>query len=973
MGGGNFFSLSNIIFTDQEAVLSTTSTTSMRPLVQSTNGTLDNRSQVLISECEFEGFKNGTFVFESFESDVIGDDVPTFLAVQSSVFSRNSGTANSTFPGSSGCCAGAIDIASAANLVIGIGNSVFAENNSTGSGGAIRVVGSASEPSPRTSVSIVFSSFDSNRAQEQGGALGLFNVSNVLTTGINVTRNFSVEEGGGIVLIDGGSTSFETATFFQNIGKGDGGGGGGVYVSEAGPIAVRTSNFTGNQGSALRLLDSLGSVRIETSTFESNLNIEQGGAVSVRQRNRDGDLLDLIVDECVFLNNNSTNQGGGFFAQFTSFFPPDGTFGPPLTVIDTEFTNNTCESGGAGLYAQGTESVTIMRSNFTGNEVKLSDGGAIEVENVGDVGVDVTDCSFRANRARFDGGALSVNVRNFQADVRVSSYAFDMNESRDRDGGGIFISESGGNFIERSNFTNNQSIGRGGAILVADFSSLDVNDAVFTSNHAMGSSGGIFTQNGTVSLRTSMFTGNSAESDGGAVFIVNATEGVTMDACSFVNNTSTLSAGAVAILGDTRLSGVAGPTGPIVVLDSDFNNNTALDFAGALLVNDATTLAINGTLFSGNLQGDPLASGGAALVTEVRERTTISDCTFRENNATGSGGALAVAQIPAGSDVFVLNTTFDENRSFGETGQGGAVEVAGVADASITFGECRFTNNTASRNGGAIGVVSSESATLLVMESSFVGNVVLGNNNLYGRIGGGGICANNVRNVGIQNSTFTECTTFASSSIGGGVAVDTVSRDVVLETSSFVRCSSGFDMQSSTANFGGGVGLTNVNGSTIVIGSDFIDNFADRAGGGIDVRDSNTLLSVLPSASGKQSTFIRNVADTTGGAIQLTNSGNGTLTSQGNELTAVILNAIFTDNTATSSIGGAIRIDEGEGDLNFTNNVFEGNEARFRGGAIDAEAKGNLQLTFFNENNIFDNNVAQADPDFSLTGYTEVV
>ena len=74
MGGGNFFSLSNIIFTDQEAVLSTTSTTSMRPLVQSTNGTLDNRSQVLISECEFEGFKNGTFVFESFESDGIGDD-----------------------------------------------------------------------------------------------------------------------------------------------------------------------------------------------------------------------------------------------------------------------------------------------------------------------------------------------------------------------------------------------------------------------------------------------------------------------------------------------------------------------------------------------------------------------------------------------------------------------------------------------------------------------------------------------------------------------------------------------------------------------------------------------------------------------------------------------------------------------------------------------------------------------------------
>ena len=59
----------------------------------------------------------------------------------------------------------------------------------------------------------------------------------------------------------------------------------------------------------------------------------------------------------------------------------------------------------------------------------------------------------------------------------------------------------------------------------------------------------------------------------------------------------------------------------------------------------------------------------------------------------------------------------------------------------------------------------------------------------------------------------------------------------------------------------------------------------------------------------------------------------------------------------------------GAGDLNCTNNIFERNEAQFRGGAIDAT--GVNERFFFNNDNVFENNIANSDPDFFLEEYVE--
>lgn len=89
---------------------------------------------------------------------------------------------------------------------------------------------------------------------------------------------------------------------------------------------------------------------------------------------------------------------------------------------------------------------------------------------------------------------------------------------------------------------------------------------------------------------------------------------------------------------------------------------------------------------------------GALKATGVN--LVVRNCSFQDNEATQSGGAIAMS---GGGSLTVLGSEFSNNSATGtvaEPGTGGAIHVDGAA--SITLTDTVFRNNTAAQGGGAI-------------------------------------------------------------------------------------------------------------------------------------------------------------------------------------------------------------------------------------------------------------------------------
>ena len=865
--------------------------------------------------------------------------------------------------------------------------------------------------------------FIANHAGIAGAALAWIVVEKITIDDYKFYNNTADYSGGAIFVGPGSDNCTIKNSIFEgnhitnesDIVLGDYLGGAGGAIAWIGAYgSVLNSNFTDNNatyGGAIYVGSIGGSTNINNSIFTDNHALVHGGAIYL-------DASAVSVNNSAFYNNTAVNGGalhaGGVGTDnyiYSSVFEGNnatGGHGGAVNwlaaaghIIDTNFTANNADYGGA-LYLNGVSSNSTISNVIFRNNTAVYNGGAIDCNSermnltntlfdnnyAGEYGAALCREStatsgfggynnFTNNHAGIAGAALAwMGVK----DIKINHYIF-INNTADKSGGAIYVSEGSDNciinnsYFERNSITNATG-GHGGAIDIVGNNATIINSN-FTLNRAMYG-GAIFAGNlsGDAHAYNVSFTYNHALVDGGAVQVRGS--GVILNETHFYNNTAERNGGAIYVGGTGENNGIyssdftdnsANSHGGAVdwrasageVIDSNFTRNTA-EYGGAIYLNGVSANSkVRGVIFTNN---SALKNGGAIDCNATKMNLTN---TLFEDNYAGEYGA-ALCRETGATGGFGYNNTFIRN----EAGIAGAA-LAWMDVSDININLYNFTDNTAGKSGGAI-YVSENSNNCTISNSYFAGNnVTNGRGGAIDWLGADGRVINttfkdslasyggaiyigvNSNNTSINNSTFDSChalvnggaiewyghngrindTTFNNSfaiEYGGAIA-GFDAQNMTISNSEFNYNSALGPLDSNNGIHGEGGAVYWVNGNNLnVINTTFHGNEAHSNGGGISAVNCND--STLYNVSFTKGDAFRN-----GGAVSYVNSNNLTI-----EL------ATF-DNLGAVYAGGAIYLDNISGKI--MNSSFNNTKAAWDyGGAISVN--GNISIS----NSTFDNYIA---------------
>ena len=334
-----------------------------------------------------------------------------------------------------------------------VGNSTFVNNTATSIGGAIINNGK---------LVVDNSAFEDNAANYYGGAI--FNWDD-----LQVTNS----------AFDGNDILVRNIRAMDNVDHG----GAAIYNWKNGKLDISKSNFTNNiknykNGDRLvGAVATIGDATISDSYFVNNSG-RWGGALSVMGGEFSSATNFIDIDGTKFVNNSALYGGAMFvwgsnYAISNSVFDNNSAFGKgnmtpnnnnggalvvtqgniPIsgTIINSNFTNNKAQYGGAAWINEGT--VDISNSNFINNTATV-EAGAIGFEPAyTKITATVHGTNFINNTAGVDGGAIYSN-----GDLRISDSDFDNNKAQKAD---IIYSNIDGllsiNGNNYSNYTENKA------------------------------------------------------------------------------------------------------------------------------------------------------------------------------------------------------------------------------------------------------------------------------------------------------------------------------------------------------------------------------------------------------------------------------------------------------------------------------------------------------------------------------------
>ena len=359
-----------------------------------------------------------------------------------------------------------------------VGNSTFVNNTATSIGGAIINNGK---------LVVDNSAFEDNAANYYGGA--------ILNNGKLVVDNSAFEDNaanyyGGAIFnwddlqvtnsaFDGNDILVRNIRAMDNVDHG----GAAIYNWKNGKLDISKSNFTNNiknykNGDRLvGAVATIGDATISDSYFVNNSG-RWGGALSVMGGEFSSATNFIDIDGTKFVNNSALYGGAMFvwgsnYAISNSVFDNNSAFGKgnmtpnnnnggalvvtqgniPIsgTIINSNFTNNKAQYGGAAWINEGT--VDISNSNFINNTATV-EAGAIGFEPAyTKITATVHGTNFINNTAGVDGGAIYSN-----GDLRISDSDFDNNKAQKAD---IIYSNIDGllsiNGNNYSNYTENKA------------------------------------------------------------------------------------------------------------------------------------------------------------------------------------------------------------------------------------------------------------------------------------------------------------------------------------------------------------------------------------------------------------------------------------------------------------------------------------------------------------------------------------
>ena len=334
-----------------------------------------------------------------------------------------------------------------------VGNSTFVNNTATSIGGAIINNGK---------LVVDNSAFEDNAANYYGGAI--FNWDD-----LQVTNS----------AFDGNDILVRNIRAMDNVDHG----GAAIYNWKNGKLDISKSNFTNNiknykNGNLLvGAVATIGDATISDSYFVNNSG-RWGGALSVMGGEFSIATNFIDIDGTKFVNNSALYGGAMFvwgsnYSISNSVFDNNSAFGKgnmtpnnnnggalvvtqgniPIsgTIINSNFTNNKAQYGGAAWINEGT--IDISNSNFINNTATV-EAGAIGFEPAyTKITATVYGTNFINNTAGVDGGAIYSN-----GDLRISDSDFDNNKAQKAD---IIYSNINGllniNGNNYSNYTENKA------------------------------------------------------------------------------------------------------------------------------------------------------------------------------------------------------------------------------------------------------------------------------------------------------------------------------------------------------------------------------------------------------------------------------------------------------------------------------------------------------------------------------------
>lgn len=317
----------------------------------------------------------------------------------------------------------------------------------------------------------------------------------------------------------------------------------------------------------------------------------------------------------------------------------------------------------------------------------------------------------------------------------------------------------------------------------------------------------------------------------------------------------------------------------LTVENSTFQNNSAnrgggirVGYGGSLTVRSSTFDGNDGSLANDGFSAGAIATYGAGGPTG-EGKLVIEGSTFTNNKGV-NGGAIYNLLGP----VTIKDSVFQNNQSVRE---GGAVFTDGVSGSeldqlggSLTIEGSTFANNQSTGGGGALYLWTHSGDTVLIKDSTIMGNTVTRGTGDLDRGRGGGIEFAG-SNLTVENTTIAENTSAVQ---GGGLWVNNNAAAINLINAT-VSGNKALD------DAGGGMFLSISDGVPVKItNSTIAKNFAGRDAGAIwtggqnkDVTLTNTLLAENTAEVTKQGHTNFTLLDGGGNIVETLVEGRGPL------------------------------------------------------------------------------------------------
>jgi predicted outer membrane repeat protein len=446
-------------------------------------------------------------------------------------------------------------------------------------------------------------------------------------------------------------------------------------------IVAYDNTFTyqsGDTGAAIFDGDSKGSVFIISGvsggdyslsgiTFLNGAPTEYaGGGISA-----DGSGFSLTIDKCVFKNNKSTGisgSGGALYAQNCH-----------LKISNSEFTNNTSNTGGAIMTVNLLKSSIIHNNIFTGNWTDNYNG-----------------------KSNCNGGAIYLNYKSsldINGIIEVSNNKITSNKTNENiyneykngaNGGGLYVDKAYQlyllNNVFEKNITNpdiNVQGGNGGGAIIMNCALFNASGNKFIENETHGKYGGgagLFSQYNTKSNVTdNTFKGNIAyggEGNGGGLSsYLDANHQLTIQSNQFLNNRAESSktegnGGGIYIVGELEVQRGTFGFGVVDIIGNTISGNSSgkydaacnSDGGGISIIGVDFVSLINNEIIGNIVKSNQPVTGGGAYFDSNTKNITILNNTIISNSAPKAGGFCA--DLSSANSMNVYNNIIYHNSAY---------------------------------------------------------------------------------------------------------------------------------------------------------------------------------------------------------------------------------------------------------------------------------------------------------------------